>query len=115
MAEERRSAPRARISGVRVTYESAAGDHVETEAPNIGRGGLFIASGKPLAVGKRIALEIQIAGELVPWSALGRVVWTREHADGERRPAGMGVKLIDVEDVVVTTIEGLVREREHRE
>jgi uncharacterized protein (TIGR02266 family) len=112
MAEERRSAPRARLSGVRVTYESAAGDHVETEATNIGPGGLFVLGAKPLAVGKRIALEIQVAGELVPWSALGRVVWTREHDAGQQRPSGMGIKLIDVEDVVVTTIERLVKDRE---
>jgi uncharacterized protein (TIGR02266 family) len=112
MAEERRSAPRARLSGVRVTYESAAGDHVETEATNIGPGGLFVLTAKPLAVGKRIALEIQVAGELAPWSALGRVVWAREHDTGQQRPPGMGVKLIDVEDVVVSTIERLVKDRE---
>lgn len=115
MAEERRSARRARIAGVRVTYESATGDHVETDALNLGPGGLFVRSAKQLAVGKRISLEIQVAGELVPWSALGRVVWTRERDEGERRPAGMGVKLIDVEDSVVTTIERLVAGREPTE
>src|SRR5579863_6423520 len=98
MTEERRSAPRARISGARVTYESAAGDHVETDALNIGRGGLFVATARPLAVGKRISLEIQMAGDPGPWSALGRVVWVREDAAEPQRPSGMGVKLIDVED-----------------
>jgi uncharacterized protein (TIGR02266 family) len=115
MAEERRSAPRARISGARVTYESATGDPTETDALNLGRGGLFVRTEKPLAVGKRLALEIQVAGELVPWSALGRVVWVREHDEGERRPAGMGVKLIDVEDAVIATIERLVAGRAHTE
>jgi len=113
MAEERRSAPRARISGARVTYESANGDHTETDALNLARGGLFVRTERPLAVGKRLALEIQVAGELVPWSALGRVVWIREHDDGDRRPAGMGVKLIDVEDSVAATIERLVAGRAH--
>ncbi len=115
MAEERRSAPRARISGARVTYESATGNPTETDALNLGRGGLFVRTEKPLAVGKRLALEIQVAGELVPWSALGRVVWVREHDEGERRPAGMGVKLIDVEDAVIATIERLVAGRAHAE
>jgi uncharacterized protein (TIGR02266 family) len=115
MAEERRSAARARISGVRVTYQSAAGDPFETDALNVGRGGLFVRAAKPLAVGKRIALELQVVGELVPWSALGRVVWTREHDEGERRPPGMGVKLIDVEDAVLLAIERLVAGREHTE
>jgi uncharacterized protein (TIGR02266 family) len=115
MAEERRSAPRARISGVRVTYESASGDQVETDALNLGRGGLFVRAAKPLSVGKRLSLDIQVAGELVPWSALGRVVWMRAESDGERHPAGMGVKLIDVEDAVVATIDRLVAGREHTE
>lgn len=112
MAEERRSAPRARISGVRVTYDSAAGEDVETDALNIGRGGLFVTAAKPLAVGKRIALDIQVTGEPTPWSALGRVVWARERDGGEGLPPGMGVKLIDVEDSVLATIDGLVEGRE---
>jgi uncharacterized protein (TIGR02266 family) len=115
MAEERRSAPRARISGVRVTYEGATGDHIATEALNLGRGGLFVLTAKPLAVGKRLNLEIQVVGEVAPWSALGRVVWTRLQDEGERSPPGMGVKLIDVEDAVVAAIELLVVGREHTE
>jgi uncharacterized protein (TIGR02266 family) len=111
MTEERRSAPRARISGARVVYDSAIGDRIETDALNLGRGGLFVRTGQPLAVGKRLAFEIQVPGELVPWSALGRVVWAREKDEGERRPPGMGVKLIDVEDAAVATIERLVAER----
>ena len=108
MADERRSARRARIPRARVIYESATGDQIEAVAVNIGRGGLFIRTASPLAVGKRLSLEIQVRGELAPWSALGRVVWLREQEDGERRPAGMGVKLIDVEDSVCDAIERLV-------
>jgi uncharacterized protein (TIGR02266 family) len=115
MAEERRSNPRARISGARVNYESATGEGTEADALNLGRGGLFVRAAKPLPVGKRLALEIEVAGELVPWSALGRVVWVRQETEGERRPSGMGIKLIDVEDAVVATIERLVAERVHAE
>jgi uncharacterized protein (TIGR02266 family) len=108
MVEERRSASRARISGVRVTYESTTGDHVETDALNLGRGGLFVGTASPLAVGKRIALEIQVIGEPEPWAALGRVVWTRENDDGEQMPPGMGVKLIDIDETGADAIERLV-------
>ena len=108
MADERRSARRARIPRARVIYESATGDEVEAVALNIGRGGLFIRTANPLAVGKRLSLEMQVAGELAPWSALGRVVWVRVHDEGAGRPAGMGVKLIDVEDSVCDAIDRLV-------
>jgi uncharacterized protein (TIGR02266 family) len=115
MTDERRSGPRARTSGARVTYESASGDHVETDALNIGRGGLFISAAKPLAVGKRITLEIQIEGEPVPGSALGRVIWVRAEADGPQRPSGMGVKLIDADDQMLAAIDRLPQEREAAE
>src|ERR1700704_4475889 len=107
MTEERRSAARARISGVRITYESATGDQIETDALNLGRGGLFASTAQPLPVGKRIALEIQARSEPEAWSALGRVVWTRDQQDEADRPPGMGVKIIDIDDAAAETIERL--------
>lgn len=115
MADERRSARRARLSGVHVTYESAAGDRVEGEVRDLAAGGLFICTAAPLAVGKRIALDLHVAGEEGPWAALGRVVWTRPASEGDDKPAGMGVKLIDVDDVGVAAIQRLVEARERTE
>ncbi len=42
-------------------------------------------------------------------------MWTRDAPQGENRPAGMGVKLIDVEDSVVAAIERMVELRERTE
>jgi uncharacterized protein (TIGR02266 family) len=111
MPDERRGSKRANISGVRVTYESANGQRVEAEALDLSTGGLFLRTNTPLAVGKRITLDIQVIGEPSSWSALGRVVWVRPNA-APGMPAGMGVKLIDVEDAVVNAIDSLVETRE---
>jgi uncharacterized protein (TIGR02266 family) len=118
MVEERRSVRRARVSGVRVAYESAAGEQAKAAALDLGRGGLFVQTESPLPVGKRMALEIQVLGEeqsTEPWAALGRVVWARQTAEGELRPAGMGVRLIDADDSVLTAIDRLVEMRERTE
>jgi uncharacterized protein (TIGR02266 family) len=115
MAEERRSSHRVRISGVRVMYESADGERVETDASDLGGGGVFVRTATPLAVGKRISLEIQVVGESGPWSAIGRVIWTREKGEGDTAPPGMGVKLIDADDAVLAAIERLVETRERTE
>jgi uncharacterized protein (TIGR02266 family) len=115
MTEERRSARRARIAGVRVTYESAAGERVDADTVDLSRGGLFVRTARPLAVGKRIAIEITVIGEPAPWSALGRVVWIREKGEGDTRPPGMGVKMIDVDDAVVAAIDRMVDTREPTE
>jgi uncharacterized protein (TIGR02266 family) len=115
MAEERRSSHRVRIAGVRVTYESGTGERVETDAFDLGGGGLFVRTAMPLAIGKRISLEIQVIGEVGPWSAIGRVIWTREKGEGDAAPPGMGVKLIDADDAVLAAIERLVETRERTE
>lgn len=111
MADERRGSKRAHISGVRVTYESANGQKVDADALDLSTGGLFVRTNTPLGVGKRLTLEIQVVGEPSSWSALGRVVWVRPNA-APGMPAGMGVKLIDVEDAVVEAIDNLVETRE---
>jgi uncharacterized protein (TIGR02266 family) len=115
MAEERRSSHRVRIAGVRVMYESGNGERVETDAVDLGGGGVFVRTATPLGIGKRISLEIQVVGEAGPWSAVGRVIWTREKGEGDAGPPGMGVKLIDADDAVLAAIERLVETRERTE
>jgi len=111
MADERRGGRRAPISGVKVTYEGATGAVIEAEVLDLATGGLFIRTEAPLATGKRIALDLHVVGEPGPWSALGRVVWTRAAAE-PGRPAGMGVKLIDVDDETIDALARLVETRE---
>ena len=107
MPDERRKARRARIPGMRVTIEGADGERVEAEVLDVGSGGLFIRTTNPLAVGKRLSLEIQNGAGGPTWSALGRVVWNRATGTKDAAP-GMGVKLIDVEDAVVAAIARVV-------
>jgi uncharacterized protein (TIGR02266 family) len=115
MVDERRSARRARLSGVRVAFESASGEVHEADVADLSRDGLFIRSASPVAVGKRLSLEIKVAGEAGPWAALGRILWVRATAEGDDRPAGMAVKFIDVDDVVVAAIDRLIEARERTE
>jgi Tfp pilus assembly protein PilZ len=115
MADDRRSAPRASIPGIRVTYESAGDEPHHAEVMNLASGGIFVHSDAPLPVGKRMALDLHVVGEASTWPALGRIVWTRAADEGPGRPPGMGVKLIDVDDTVVASIERLVTAREPTE
>lgn len=115
MPEDRRSARRARLSGVRVTYEGATGQVHEAEVANLSREGIFIASAHPTAVGKRLSLDIQVAGEAGSWPALGRVVWVRSRDEGDDLPAGMAVKIIDVEEAIAVAIDRLIEARERTE
>ncbi len=115
MPEERRSAKRSRLAGLRATYESADGTDGHADVFNISRAGLFLETANLVAIGKRLSLEVRVTGEPTPWPALGRVIWARASHDGDDRPCGMGVKLIDVEDAVVEAIDRLVDQREPTE
>ncbi len=114
MPEDRRSARRARLSGVRVTYEGATGLVHEADVANLSREGLFIATAQPTAVGKRLSLDIQVAGEAASWPALGRIVWLRSRDEGDL-PAGMAVKIIDIEESIAVAIDRLIETRERTE
>jgi uncharacterized protein (TIGR02266 family) len=114
MPDERRTARRAILPGVRATFEGATGERQQADVPNLGRGGLFLQTDSPVPTGKRLSLEIHIIGQPAPWSALGRVAWARWLADDEG-PAGMGLTLIDVEDDVSAALEALVERLSPRE
>jgi uncharacterized protein (TIGR02266 family) len=110
MAVERREARRAFIPGMHVVFEAAAGERVEADVLDVGSGGLFIRTAKPIAVGKRLSLEVAAVAGVAAWTALGRVVWTRDRGTKDA-PPGMGVKIIDVDDRVVAAIDRAVEAR----
>jgi Tfp pilus assembly protein PilZ len=112
MPDDRRRTRRARLSGVHVTVEDATGERREAEVLDLSPEGLFVRTDARIAVGKRLSLEIHVAGEPSPWPALGRVVWIRTSAEGLDRPAGLGMTLIDIDDVVSQAIARLVETRE---
>ena len=111
MSNESRKDPRAKFPGVRAKYERADGAASDDEVRNLGRGGLFIVTTTPLAVGKLVHVEIFLPNDATPLGATGRVIWIREIAVNEDRPAGMGVKLIDVDEGALEVISRMLRER----
>jgi len=96
---------------MRVTYEDASGRRVETEALDVSAGGLFVLAQEVIAVGKRVSVDITLAGGSSSWSVLARVVWVRERGS-DAGPAGMGLKLIDADENMVAAIGKLVAARE---
>jgi molecular chaperone DnaK len=67
-------------------------------APNVTRGGVFLASRKPRPVGETIRFEIALAqGFPVLWGS-GRVTWVRDfNPDEPHRAHGMGVQFTFVD------------------
>ncbi len=68
---------------------------------NISRGGMFIATDKPMELGERFTFELQIPGEDEPMRLVGEVRWrvTPDEVSGMKGPVkdletGMGIAFI---------------------
>src|SRR3954447_15649003 len=109
MAEGNRKDPRARVLNMTVRYKSATVDEfIENHSHDVSKGGLFIKTDKPFAIGTLLKFEIRLAADQPVIAGVGRVVWKSESGGGSaERPAGMGVKFIKIDDNSRHTIDKL--------
>jgi len=81
---------------VRVRLRYAAFEtFIDKFAPNVTRGGVFLASRTPRPVGEAFAFEVLLAGGEVALSGEGKVTWVREFDPAApQKPHGMGVQFL---------------------
>jgi uncharacterized protein (TIGR02266 family) len=81
---------------IRIRLRYAAFDtFIEKFAPNVTRGGVFLASRTPPPVGTTFAFEIQLAGGEVALAGDGKVVWIKPYDPAApQKPHGMGVQFL---------------------
>ncbi len=89
MTPEHRATPRLPIA-LAVTYPNA-GELVRDVVTNLGGGGLFIRTKRPLPIGTQIEMEIQLGDDTL--KQRGRVTWARGLPID-----GMGVRFEDPVD-----------------
>jgi type IV pilus assembly protein PilZ len=60
---------------------------------NISRGGTFIATERPLALGTEFVFALSVPGLEEPLRLMGKVIWTTSVDDATKaNPAGMGIE-----------------------
>ena len=70
---------------------------VERFAPNVTRGGVFLASRNVRTVGEVIDFEVQLLNGEVALTGRGKVTWVKEFNPAEpNRPFGMGVQFVEI-------------------
>jgi uncharacterized protein (TIGR02266 family) len=81
---------------VRIRLRFASFDAlIDKFAPNVTRGGVFIASRTPLPIGSTFAFEIQLAGGEVALAGDGKVTWVKAFDPAApQKPHGMGVQFL---------------------
>jgi uncharacterized protein (TIGR02266 family) len=71
---------------------------IERFAPNVTRGGIFLASRTPRAVGEIFPFEVQLAGGSVALAGEGKVIWVKPFNPAEpQKPHGMGVQFVNID------------------
>jgi len=85
---------------VRIRLRYASFDaFIDKFAPNVTRGGVFIASRTPLPMGSTFAFEIQLAGGEVALAGDGKVTWVKAFDPATpQKPHGMGVQFLRLDN-----------------
>jgi uncharacterized protein (TIGR02266 family) len=86
---------------------------VEKYAPNVTRGGIFLASREPRPVGDVLRFEVLLRQGGPVLSGEGRVTWVKEFNPAEpHRPYGMGVQFLYVDPPARPVLESLLKKKE---
>ncbi len=71
---------------------------IERFAPNVTRGGIFLASRQPRAEGEIFRFEVQLATGTVALAGEGKVIWVKAYDPAEpQKPHGMGVQFVQID------------------
>src|SRR5688500_16413881 len=80
-----------------VAYRTVDG-FITDWAVNISRGGIFINTRKPLAVGTMVKLIVSLPDTQFPFDLSGRVTRVNEFDNPANQVPGMGIEFVDVDD-----------------
>jgi hypothetical protein len=108
--ENQRQFPRAPLSGAVKFYEWNRAMHAE--ASEISGAGIFLKTAEALPEGSLLTLRVSIPGLSAAFTVLGKVV--RTVRGGLFRPAGLGVRFIDIQASARASILQYVAERSLR-
>src|SRR6476469_8432205 len=101
-----RRQPRVPIK-LEVSYRTA-GAFLVSYSVNLSKGGIFIETADPVAIGERVALKIEVPGGGA-MDIEGVVTWTRTQAE-DGMPPGMGLRFDRLEERYGEVIDSLVRD-----
>jgi uncharacterized protein (TIGR02266 family) len=90
-----------------VAYRTVDG-FITDWAVNISRGGIFINTRKPLAVGTTVRLIISLPDTAFPFDLSGRVARVNEFDNPSNQVPGMGIEFVDVDEDKRARIERFV-------
>ena len=64
---------------------------------NLSRSGMFLGTARPVTVGSLLKIDCELLEADEHIRGVARVIWVRHEAAGENRPAGMGLRFLNLE------------------
>src|SRR5690606_4078923 len=68
-------------------------------AANVSATGMFVKHPEPPPIGTRLVFEFTVGSARKPVQGTGEVVWLRDKYDGPGRPAGAGIRFVELDDL----------------
>ena len=99
---------------VTVHFENLAG-FVTTCAANISLEGMFIQTEQPRVIGTRVLFELKLRDEFALVQGVGEVAWIRPQEESAERPAGMGIRFLQMDQDDKDVIAFVVNQQIHRD
>lgn len=90
-----------------VAYRTVDG-FITDWAVNISRGGMFINTRNPLAIGSTVRLIISLPDAAFPFDLTGKVIRVSEFDNVQNQVPGMGIEFVDVDEEKQVRIERFV-------
>lgn len=104
---ERRGDPRAEVD-VEVHYRTAQ-EFLSAYTRNISGGGIFVRTQRPLALNQGVRVRFTLPGVSRSFECNGTVVWANPPSNRSSLPAGMGIKLENLDPEARTLLSEFVR------
>lgn len=96
-AEESRWALRVPVKARVKVHFANLGESVNAHAANLSLTGMFIRTQQQCPAGTLPNFELELSDDLALVKGVGEVVWSRLEDESEKRPAGMGVRFLQID------------------
>jgi len=90
---------------IQIALRSAGASFVGTSS-NVGVGGLFMMTERPLSIGERVTLEFTLPDHIHPTSVDAEVRWIRQE---DAQPSGVGMRFVNPSIGATVALHELLR------
>ena len=92
---------------VNMEFEKFSG-FISEYSENVSEGGMFIKTATPRQMGSVFAIEFKLKDDYKLIQGWGEVVWVREKTETPDKPAGMGIRFLDIDQSSKELIRNII-------